>query len=85
MTISYSRHFIKQSKKLSPAIRLKIIEGIELFADNPLDPSLRNHALRGKYKHYRSIDITGDCRALYLLRGKEVIFDQIGAHSQLYC
>lgn len=84
MTIQYSRDFIKQAKKLSPGLRRKIQERIELFRDNPIHPTLRNHALKGKYKAYRSIDITGDVRALYVQREDEAIFDAVGTHSQLY-
>ena len=84
MTISYSKVFIKQAKKLPPKTRKKLLQRVEIFANNSLDPSLRNHSLRGKHKNYRSIDITGDIRALYLMQDKEVIFDIVGIHSQLY-
>lgn len=84
MTIAYSKAFIKQAKKLSPDLRKKLQAKIKLFASNPLDPTLRNHALKGKYKEYRSIDITGDIRALYLQNEDETIFDAVGTHSQLY-
>ena len=84
MKISYSKNFIKQSKKLHPAVRTKLLQGIVLFSDNPLDSKLRDHSLKGKYRSYRSIDITGDYRALYLLRSNEAIFDLVGTHSQLY-
>jgi addiction module RelE/StbE family toxin len=84
MRIAYSRNFIKQSKKLSPDMRLKLTRRIVLFTDNPLDPRLRDHRLKGKYKEYRSIDVTGDFRALYLLRENEAIFDIVGTHPQLY-
>lgn len=84
MDISYSKAFIKQAKKLSPEIRNKLLERVEVFSMNPLHPTLRNHALKGKYKNYRSIDITGDVRALYLQRSTEAIFDAVGTHSQLY-
>lgn len=84
MTISYSKNFIKLAKKLSPELRKKLLERIEVFSENPLHPSLRNHQLKGKYKEYRSIDITGDMRALYLQKEHEAIFDAVGTHSQLY-
>ena len=84
MTISYSKNFIKQAKKLNPKLRQKVIEKIKLFSNNPLDTDLRNHQLKGKFKAYRSIDVTGDYRALYLQNSVEVIFDMIGRHSQLY-
>ena len=78
MKISYTKNFVKFSKKLSPKLRVQMIERITLFSVNPLDPELRDHRLKGKYKQYRSIDITGDYRALYLLQGDEVIFDVVG-------
>jgi len=84
MRISYSKNFVKQSKKLSPKLRQKLVTRVSLFVANPLDPQLRNHALKGKFKQYRSIDVTGDYRALYLLRDNEVVFDIIDTHSQLY-
>ena len=84
MTIAYSKAFMKQAKKLSPDLRRKLQQKIKLFSTNPLDPTLRNHALKGKYKEYRSIDITGDVRALYLQQDNEAIFDAVGTHSQLY-
>jgi addiction module RelE/StbE family toxin len=84
MTISYSRNFIKQAKKLSPKLRQKLQDSLQKFTQNPLHPDLRNHQLKGKYKEYRSIDVTGDVRALYLQRESEAIFDAVGTHSQLY-
>ncbi len=84
MTISYSKTFIKQSKKLNKPIRYKLINRIELFSKNPLDSELNNHPLKGKYKQYRSINITGDYRALYLSKDDIIIFDLVGTHSQLY-
>lgn len=84
MNAAYSKAFIKQAKKLSPELRKKLQEKIKIFIGNPLDSSLRNHALKGKYKEYRSIDITGDVRALYFQQDDEAVFDAIGTHSQLY-
>ncbi len=84
MKISYSKNFIKQSKKLNPKLRKQLVQRITLFSTNPLNSQLRDHQLKGKYKQYRSIDVTGDFRALYLLNGNEAIFDMVGTHSQLY-
>lgn len=84
MKASYSKQFLRQYIKLSPKIRQKTDERIMLWQRDPLDSQLRDHQLKGKYKQYRSIDITGDVRALYLQQGKEAIFDAIGTHSQLY-
>lgn len=84
MKISYSKEFIKQAEKLSAKLQLQLFERISLFCDNPLHPTLRNHSLKGRCSSYRSLNITGDYRALYLQKENEAIFDKIGTHSQLY-
>ena len=84
MIISYSKNFLKQAKKLNKPVGQKLLERIELFSKNPLDPKLNNHPLKGKYKNYRSINVTGDFRALYLVQDDFIIFDVVGTHSQLY-
>lgn len=84
MKITYSKQFIKQAEKLPAKLQLQLFERVSLFRDNPLDAKLRNHSLKGSYASYRSINITGDYRALYLHQDNEAIFDKIGTHSQLY-
>ncbi len=85
MSIAYSKNFIKQAKKLSPDLQEKLYKSLQVFGKNPLDPALRNHALKGKYKEYRSINVSGDVRILYLQKDEAIIFDMVGTHSQLYC
>lgn len=85
MKIGYSKQFIKSAKKLSEKEKLQLHARISMFAKHPTHPLLRNHALSGAYKQYRSINITGDIRALYLsVSEQEVVFDIVGTHSQLY-
>jgi addiction module RelE/StbE family toxin len=84
MKVSYSKNFLKQYTNLSPNIQKRTDERLLIWSTNPLDPLLRNHSLKGKCSKYRSIKITGDYRALYVQTGKELIFDAIGTHSQLY-
>jgi addiction module RelE/StbE family toxin len=85
MIIQTTKSFDKQFAKLSPKNKQQFKNRIEVFRRNPLDPILRNHPLKGKYLGYRSIDIAGDLRALYTVRGNIVIvFAFIGTHSQLY-
>lgn len=61
---------------------------IDLFRKNPYHPQLRNHPLSGKYSGYRSININGDWRAVYLVIEDSietvVSFETLGTHSQLY-
>jgi addiction module RelE/StbE family toxin len=85
MTIIFTKGFDKQFVKLPKVYKDKFKERIAIFRSDPFDEGLRNHALKGKYIGYRSIDIAGDLRALYKVEGDTVyIFYFIGSHSQLY-
>lgn len=83
--IEFTKSFTKQFKKLRTNQQERFYERLELFKKNPQDRVLRDHALKGKYKGYRSIDIDGDMRALYYVKSDVVVvFAIIGSHSQLY-
>jgi addiction module RelE/StbE family toxin len=85
MVIETTKAFDKQYIKLNTRVKTSFKRRVELFKSNPFDSSLRNHALKGGYLGYRSIDITGDVRALYTTQGDTIIiFGFIGTHSQLY-
>jgi len=83
--IDFTKSFTKQFKVLRTKQKERLYERLELFKKNPHDKALRDHALKGKYKGFRSIDIERDLRALYYVKGDVlVIFAFIGSHSQLY-
>ena len=85
MIIQTTKSFDKQFVKLAAKNQLRFKEKLAVFVGNPFDELLRNHALKGTYLGYRSIDITGDVRALYTVKGDTVIiFGFIGTHAQLY-
>jgi len=85
MVIETTKAFDKQYVKLNLKVKTAFKRRLVLFKANPFDISLRNHALKGKYLGYRSIDVTGDVRALYTTQGDTIIiFGFIGTHSQLY-
>lgn len=81
-----SRKFEKQFSKLPKKIKNKAIIQLKFFCNNPFDHRLNNHALSGRQKGQRSINITGDIRAIYeeVEDGKVVMFITIGSHSDLY-
>ena len=85
MIIRFHKNFEKQYKKLRRNDQLQTTERISLFLKDEFNPILNNHPLLGKYKGYRSINITGDIRALYRYQEPSVcIFVIIDAHSNLY-
>ena len=85
MKINYGKKFIKNLKKCPLEVRIKFRRRVAIFSVNKDFPLLHNHMLIGKMQGLRSINITGDVRALYEEReNNEVIFVAIGTHSELY-
>ncbi len=84
MRIDYHKGFTKQYNKLLPKLRIKFNERLEIFISNPLSKELNNHPLHGEYLGYRSINITGDLRAVYEIQDGVIKFLFIDTHSNLY-
>lgn len=85
MKIAFHKNFDKCYKKLPENQQNKTQERLVLFLKDPFEPILRNHALKGKYLGYRSINITGDLRAIYKsISPEECVFVIIDTHSNLY-
>lgn len=84
MIITFHKEFTKKLKRLTPKTKEKFYERLSAFENDEFDPVLNNHSLKGKYLGYRSINVTGDLRAVYKKNNAEVIFMTIGSHSNLY-
>ncbi|MBU4030684.1 type II toxin-antitoxin system mRNA interferase toxin, RelE/StbE family [Patescibacteria group bacterium] len=85
MKICFHKNFEKQYKKLTKKEQNKVQEKLSLFLKDAFNPILKNHSLKGKYLDYRSINITGDLRAIYkYLDPDECIFVILGNHNNLY-
>lgn len=84
MVINFHKDFIKDSGRLIASQQDKLVQRLKLFEQDEFDPILNNHSLRGKYLGCRSINVTGDIRAIFRKKGDEVIFVAIGSHSKLY-
>lgn len=53
--------------------------------DNPKDPILINHELKGTMKNHWAFSIKGDFRAVYYWQNEDVVvFTDIGTHNQVY-
>jgi len=85
MKIRFHRRFQKAFKKLSPKIQDKFYDRLAIFVENPFHPVLNNHSVDAAYPNWRSINITGDYRALYEIQSDgAAIFMKIGTHAELY-
>jgi len=85
MKVFFSKKFKKDFSRLDQKIRLAVKNRIQIFSTDPYHIELSNHPLKGKFQNYRSINISGDFRAVYKeISEAEVMFTTIGTHSQLY-
>lgn len=89
MLISFAKKFSKKYDKAPAHIKKATKERLKLFKQDSFHSSLNNHTLTGLYLGSRSINITGDWRAIYSENSddegtKTVIFEVLGTHSQLY-
>lgn len=89
MEILYGDKFQKQYNKAPKPVRVAFRKRISLFEKDVFHILLHNHQLTGKYSGHRSINITGDWRAVYresidTLGNAAYHFIVFGTHSQLY-
>lgn len=85
MRVYFHKDFKKWYTKLRKSEQKKFDVRLALFMKNPFDPLLYNHELHGKYKELRSINVSGDLRALYKPLGNDTaFFILINTHGNLY-
>ena len=84
MVIKYTNDFIKDSKRLTLGQKEKLKTRLKLFGQDQFNHVLNNHSLKGKYLGYRSINITGDLRAIFKAEKDRVTFITLDSHSNLY-
>lgn len=86
--VEFKRSFTKQRDKADIRIQIVFDKRLKLFYQDAHHRQLRNHALTGRWKGFRSIDVTGDWRAIFKEERKRgvviVTFVALGTHSQLY-
>ena len=85
MTVQFHSRFKKKLATFPVSIRRRFYDRLALLLADPYHPTLRNHSLQGRYYGYRSINITGDLRAIYKMIPDDVcLFVVIDTHSNLY-
>jgi len=85
MEIFLHKNFAKKYAKLRQNEKTRFKERRDLFLEDPYDPLLNNHALTGKYTGSRSINVTGNLRAVFDIIDKDsVLFIDIDTHGNLY-
>lgn len=85
MQLLFKTSYKKMYRKLRPRIRHAADDRLRRFAHNPLDPLLDDHPLHPPYAGCRSINISGDYRAIYYRESERAVrFIAIGTHHELF-
>jgi addiction module RelE/StbE family toxin len=86
MQIKRDPSFVRALKKLDKQKRRTVLETIEIFAEDPLDPRLKNHALTGSLSGHRAISANSNLRIIFKEIGNYliVIFIDAGSHDRVY-
>ena len=85
MIVIYSKKFKKSYQKLPSKVQEQFKRRQNLFLSEPFGPILNNHPLHEPYAGCRSINVTGDYRAIFYHETEDVIrFIIIGTHHELF-
>lgn len=84
MELILHKIFKRNFKKLPSKVQNKFFEKIEIFKNDKFHIILNNHSVEKIFPGCRSINITGDYRAIFEDFGDTIIFLHIGTHSELY-
>lgn len=79
--VKYSPEFLKSLSKL-PKEQLKNLAVKEkIFLQNPFDPRLKTHKLKGRLEGFYSFSISYHWRIVFHFERVDVHFDAIGTHA----
>jgi len=85
MKLNFSRRFEKQRAKLAKSVKRKLNERLRLFVADSFHPLLNNHLLHDSYAGCRSINVTGDYRAIFYNESPDIVrFIAVGTHHDLF-
>lgn len=86
MGILFTPRFTKQYRKLTRAQQEAADTALRRFQEDPFQPSLRNHALKGQLDGIRSIRAGYHLQLIHEEQGGHVIihFLAVGTHDEVY-
>jgi addiction module RelE/StbE family toxin len=84
MEIVFQKKFKKKFKKLPPKIQNQFYKRLEVFIQDKNHKTLNNHSVDKMFTDCRSINVTGDYRAIFKEDNNVAVFLNIGTHSELY-
>ena len=84
MEVKLHKNFQKKFDKIPLKIQAHFYERLDLFLENKFNKLLNNHSVENKFPNCRSINVSGDYRAIFQEKDGVATFITIGTHSDLY-
>ncbi|MBZ0255919.1 type II toxin-antitoxin system mRNA interferase toxin, RelE/StbE family [bacterium] len=86
MQVKFHKDFRRGLEKLTANQKTRVGETIAIFENDPYDPILKNHALKGPLLGYRAISAGGDLRIIFKEKDDYlyVVLIRVGTHNQVY-
>ena len=85
MLILFAKKFKKKYWKLQIGLQRQCDERLHLFESEPFHDLLYNHALNAPYSGCRSINVTGDYRAIFYYESEFTVrFIDVDTHHNLF-
>ncbi len=82
ITIKYSTKFLKGLRKFPKTQLTFLAQKEKIFKQNPFDPRLKTHKLKGQLSEFYSFSISYHWRIVFHLeKGDVVVFDAVGTHE----
>jgi mRNA interferase YafQ len=84
------RRSLKRLLKKQPSLKAKIIPVLECLAENPFDPSLKTHKLKGDLKGLWACTVEYDCRLIFRFQeikdepDEAIMMIDVGNHDDVY-
>ncbi|MDM7939554.1 MAG: type II toxin-antitoxin system mRNA interferase toxin, RelE/StbE family [Methanothrix sp.] len=84
------RRAFKKAVQQKPDQQAKIEKALRLLADDPFDPALQSHKLKGKLQGLWACKVDFDSRILFMLLSnqdtgeEEILLVSIGTHREVY-
>ena len=84
MRIRASSRFLRRAKKLRDPQAAMLRAALRRFADDPRDPLLRTHKLKGELANYWAFSVDDDLRVLFRWDGDVAFLVNLGSHDEVY-
>lgn len=85
--IEYAPGYLKKAKKLAdknPQLRGPYTEALDKVTNDPFDPSLHTHALKGELQGRYAFSLTHSLRITFKFTSDIVHLLDIGTHDEVY-